>query len=318
MDPSELFSFISGRIVTKILLDATHLGTHTITGRVKEFEDRLVQRKDGAASICYSEATIEQNVVGTRDFSIDIEIKDIRPQCPVCEECEECEVTVTGLSPSSGEAGETVMITGTGFSTTIIENRVVFLGGSGSSDDLPALVSSTPAPTPSSLTVLVPSGAVTGRISVTVGGQTATSKIDFTVSVGSISITNIRAVRADVGDTITISGLGFSTTAQENEVIFNGDAIIVGDDVTTTSFEATATSLKVEVPTGAKPGNISVRVNDQTAVSGQTFIVLAGLYFSSLKRRFHRKERQKSTCLSKDMRQIFGFPITSSSGTKPQ
>ena len=48
--------------------------------------------------------------------------------------------------------------------------------------------------------------------------------------------------------------------------------------MTTMAFEATDTFLKVKVPTGAKPGNISVRVNDQTAVSGQTFTVLAGIF----------------------------------------
>ena len=176
---------------------------------------------------------------------------------------------ISGFSPVRGAPGTSVKITGQNFSEVLTDNQVKF-GGSAATTPTEA--------TASSLTVKVPSGARTGRIFVIVGGQTGSSTINFTVSVGSISITNIRPVQAAVGDTITISGLGFSTTAQENKVIFHGVVLNVVDDVPTTAFEATAMSLKVEVPTGAKKGNISVRVNDQTAVSGQTFIVLAGVF----------------------------------------
>ena len=116
---------------------------------------------------------------------------------------------VSSFSPSEGSVGTEVTITGVNFSATASENDVRFGG---------VMAAAPTSASTTSLTVRVPSGAVTGSISVTVGGQTATSKIVFTVPVRSISITNIRPVTAAVGNTITISGLGFSTTATENEV----------------------------------------------------------------------------------------------------
>ena len=85
---------------------------------------------------------------------------------------------VSSFTPTSGAVSATVMIIGIGFSTTAGDNTVTFLGSSSPGDEQTATVSTASA---TELTVTVPSGAVTGRISVTVGGQTATSSTDFTV-----------------------------------------------------------------------------------------------------------------------------------------
>ena len=73
---------------------------------------------------------------------------------------------VLSFSPSEGEVGISVTITGENFSATPSENEVRF-GGVMAAE--PTSASTT------SLTVKVPSGAVTGRVSVAVGGQTGTS-----------------------------------------------------------------------------------------------------------------------------------------------
>lgn len=77
--------------------------------------------------------------------------------------------TIASFSPMAAAAGEQVIITGTSFSTTASSNTVKFNGTT-------AIVS---AATNTQLTVIVPAGTTTGRIAVTVNGQTATSAADF-------------------------------------------------------------------------------------------------------------------------------------------
>lgn len=88
--------------------------------------------------------------------------------------------TITSFTPTSGPISTTVIITGTNFSTTPSNNTVMFNGTT-------AVVTASSA---TSITCTVPSGATTGKISVTVSGNTATSASDFTVTAGStINIT---------------------------------------------------------------------------------------------------------------------------------
>ena len=121
---------------------------------------------------------------------------------------------------------------------------------------------------------------------MTVNGQRGTSSTHFTVpgtdGGATLSVTNIRPTSASVGDMIKISGLGFSTTPSENEVVFNGDAINQTDNVETTPLVADATFLDVEVPSGAKTGPISVKIGGSIAVSGQIFTVEAGIFSTTI------------------------------------
>ena len=73
---------------------------------------------------------------------------------------------VSSFSPSEGEVGISVTITGENFSATALENEVKFGG---------VMAAAPTSASTTSLVVLVPSGARTGRISVAVGGQTGTS-----------------------------------------------------------------------------------------------------------------------------------------------
>ena len=85
--------------------------------------------------------------------------------------------SVTGFSPVTGTAGTTVTITGKNFSSTISADIVKFNGSA-------ATISSA---TSVQIIVTVPSGATTGKITVTVGTKCATSADDFTVSTTSSS-----------------------------------------------------------------------------------------------------------------------------------
>jgi YD repeat-containing protein len=80
-------------------------------------------------------------------------------------------LAIFNFAPQQGSIGDTVTIYGQGFSATLGANTVQFNG-------TPATAVSA---TISTLVVIVPAGAMTGPVSVTVGTTTATSSINFTV-----------------------------------------------------------------------------------------------------------------------------------------
>ncbi len=98
--------------------------------------------------------------------------------------------TITSFTSTSGPIGTTVIITGTNFSTTPANNTVTFNG-------VPAVVIASTATT---LTVSVPAGATTGKISVTVAGNEATSTDDFIVTTDNLKIEIYNAVSANGDD----------------------------------------------------------------------------------------------------------------------
>ena len=158
--------------------------------------------------------------------------------------------------------GISVTITGENFSATALENEVGF-GGVMAED--PTSASAT------SLTVRVPSGARTGRISVAVGGQTGTSSESFTVTGTTPAldppvVSSFTPTSGPVGTTVTITGENFSETASENEVRFGGV-------MAAAPTSASTTSLVVLVPSGARTGSISVAVGGQAGTSSTDFTV---------------------------------------------
>nr|WP_297786458.1 BspA family leucine-rich repeat surface protein [uncultured Allomuricauda sp.] len=81
--------------------------------------------------------------------------------------------TITSITPEQGPVGTLVTINGTNFGTTAAANTVKL--GSAT-----ATISGTPTAT--KLAITVPQGATSGKITVTVGGNTATSTKTFTVT----------------------------------------------------------------------------------------------------------------------------------------
>jgi len=79
--------------------------------------------------------------------------------------------TITGFTPTAGPPGMPVSINGTGFDPTPGNNTVTFNGTAAT-----ALTS-----TPTTITTVVPTGATTGKIFVTVNCLSAQSVADFTV-----------------------------------------------------------------------------------------------------------------------------------------
>lgn len=162
--------------------------------------------------------------------------------------------SITGFSPSSGAVGTSVTISGANFDPTPLNNTVKFNGTS-------ATVLSATA---TSLTVTVPLGATTGKISVQINGDTFTSVADFTVNYP--SITGFSPAGGTPGTTVSISGTNFDPIPANNSVKFNGTSAAV--------VSASATSLNVTVPAGATTGKISVLINVSTATSTSDFTLL--------------------------------------------
>ena len=160
-------------------------------------------------------------------------------------------ISFSSFAPDNATVGSPVTITGTGFSTTLANQTVKFNG-------ITATVS---ASTLTSLTVTVPAGATTGKISVTREATTVTSAAEFLVL--PLAITSFSPVLGSLGSPITITGTGFSSVNANNIVKFNG--------IDATVTNSTSSSLIASVPAGITGGKISITVNGITAISADDF-----------------------------------------------
>ncbi|OQP60713.1 hypothetical protein A3860_32460 [Niastella vici] len=171
---------------------------------------------------------------------------------------------IKSFTPASGPVGTTVTISGSSFDKNPSLDVVKF-------NDIKATVS---AASDSQLVVTVPDLATTGKISVTINGQSVSSSSDFTVTVAPV-ISSFSPVIGLAGDTIIISGSNFSSTLTDNIVKFGGNA-------TASVISANATQIKVKVPAGATTGKISVTIGNLQANSTTSFEVLADIPRSGL------------------------------------
>ncbi len=163
------------------------------------------------------------------------------------------------FSPASGAPGDIVVISGTNFSfsTTVTENVVKFNG----------VLAPVTSATADQLNVLVPAGAITGKVSVEVNGTTVESTTNFTIANNAPANITFSPASGAPGDIVVILGtnFSFSTTVTENVVKFNG--------VLAPVTSATATQLTVLVPIQATTGKVSVEVNGTTVESAEDFVV---------------------------------------------
>ncbi|PYV68657.1 MAG: hypothetical protein DMG97_24190 [Acidobacteria bacterium] len=155
------------------------------------------------------------------------------------------------MSPTSGNVGTSVTISGSGFGSTQGTSTVKFNG-----------VTSTPTSWSSSKIVApVPGAATTGNVVVTVGSS-ASNGVQFTVTP---NISSLAPNSGAVGASITISGSGFGSTQGTSTIKFNG--------TTATPTSWSAASIVAPVPSGAATGNVVVTVNN-VASNGVSFTVV--------------------------------------------
>jgi YD repeat-containing protein len=160
--------------------------------------------------------------------------------------------TITGLSPSSGAAGNQVMIIGADFGATQGSSSVTFNGTSASVVAWNALW----------IIAQVPQGAASGNVVVTAGG-TASNGLPFTV-VPPPSIASLSPNTGSWGTPVTITGTNFGAAQASSTVTFNGTAA--------TPASWSATCIVAPVPDGATSGNVVVTVNGLSS-SGVNFVV---------------------------------------------
>lgn len=164
-------------------------------------------------------------------------------------------LSVTGFSPGQGSVGTSVILGGTGFSSTLSANTVTFNGTA-------AVVT---AAKTTELVVTVPSGATTGLINVAVGALTANSASAFVVGdSGMPTITGFSPTIGVAGTAVSITGANFDPTGNNKLGFGNSSA---------QASAATLTSIGTSVPAAAASGRIRVTTASGTAVSAADFIV---------------------------------------------
>jgi hypothetical protein len=148
--------------------------------------------------------------------------------------------------PTSGAVGAAVTILGTNLTGA---TSVTFNGTAATF----TVVSS------SEITTTVPTGALTGAVTVTVGATTLTSNVAFLVTP---TIVSFSPPSGPVGTPVTITGTGLTQTTQ---VTFNG---------TVASFTVNSdTQVTANVPTGATTGKIAITTPGGTATSASSSTV---------------------------------------------
>jgi YD repeat-containing protein len=207
--------------------------------------------------------------------------------------------SITSLSPTFGLVGSSVTITGTGFGPSQGTSTVTFNGtpATSTSWSMTTIVVQVPTGATTGNVVVTVNGQASSGVSFAVGQQT-NSPIMYTyddlgrligvvdafgngaaysydavgnilsisrVIPGQLSIIGFSPSQGPIGTTVTISGTGFSTTASQNAVQFNG--------VAATVTSATATQIVTSVPSGANTGAIGVTAPGGSANSGSSFTV---------------------------------------------
>ena len=160
---------------------------------------------------------------------------------------------IEGFSPESGIAGDEITITGSNFDITP-QNNIVKI------NSIEAEVISASL---DQLIIIVPDNASTGKIEVTVGGQSTASSDNFTVSP---LITGFSPDRGIPGDQITITGSSFDITPQNNIVKIN--------NIEAEVISASLDQLIIIVPDNASTGKIEVTVGEHSTISSNDFTLL--------------------------------------------
>ena len=158
--------------------------------------------------------------------------------------------TIEVVTPLSGPKGAEMTISGTLFSPVLDENKVFI-------NNVLVPVTSVSA---NQIKLTVPGGTGTGAIRVVVNDQAVQGPQfkDQTLGISSVSPDN-----GLTGTAVTIKGSGFSTTAGNNKVYFNG--------VLATVKTASENTLTLDAPTGLSTGELKVVVGSEEALAPAGF-----------------------------------------------
>ena len=174
--------------------------------------------------------------------------------------------SITNLSPSSGPVGAAVTITGTSFGATQGASTVTFNGRSATPTSWNA----------TSIAVLVPTGATTGNVVVTVSGV-ASNGVSFTVSgptLSSIAITPANA-SALTGSTVQFTATGTYADGSTQNVTTSATWSSSATSVATISSTGLASTLAIgrttiQASVGAISGTTALTVGNVALTGSMT------------------------------------------------
>src|SRR6266511_962048 len=155
--------------------------------------------------------------------------------------------TISSFSPKSGPVGTAVQINGVSASPVTVNSQ-------GTRID-----------------TKVPTGATTGKITVTTPGGTDTSKASFTVTVPAPTISSFSPTSGRTGTAVTITGTAFTGATA---VRFGG--------VRASFVVNSVTQIIATVPVGAVTGKISVTTPGGTGTSAMNFTVVPTFHSRSI------------------------------------
>ena len=163
--------------------------------------------------------------------------------------------TIASMEPSSGVVGSEVHLHGAHFGTDIRQVVVTM-------HDAPLTVRDV---SDTDLTVQVPTGAVSGPISVAIHGLPAVATHESYDVLVPVAVASFTPEQGGTNTEVTITGTGFSTTLVHDRVTIAG--------IDCTVLAATATTLRVRIP-NATSGPLVVEVhNAGTARTSRPFVL---------------------------------------------
>ncbi|HEY9898944.1 MAG TPA: IPT/TIG domain-containing protein [Pantanalinema sp.] len=168
------------------------------------------------------------------------------------------QVVVDSFAPASAAPGASITLTGSGFDLAdLSKNAVRFAGGA---------MGTVTAATATTLTLTVPSGAVSGPLSASVSGSQTAIATPLTVPV---SVTGLNPFVVRPSGTFTVTGTGFGSSVASVSASVAAQACQV--------LAASPASLTLRAPGSEMTGALSVTVEGQTGTSATNLRVFVGL-----------------------------------------
>lgn len=191
-------------------------------------------------------------------------------------------MTITSVTPGSGQVGTTITITGTAFNPSAIATKVgtVYFGCSNGSATCTSGQTATPiSVSNTAITVKVPAGATTGYIQVFANTSpkvswSSYSPQQFTVeaSVPAPTIAGLSQGSGLVGDSVTIAGTNFTQAATVKFGCTSNNCPSSAKTSPSVTFVDSET-ITATVPTGAPSGYVQVATASGAGYSPSPFTV---------------------------------------------